>query len=721
MLKFFSMKKQGLKTFSLDSIIWLLINLTLLITPIFLLPYLIGSTTFPKFFIFSSLTLLLLFFFWLKLFFENTRFFLSPFFYFLIGLALIATLTTFFSPHPSTSFWGNYHRSDGLVCFLGYLFFAFLIYSYLKLPNKRITLMKSISLSGFLVSFLALAQYLGYIIPHFSLNPYRVSSTLGNPDPLGSFLVLTLPLTLLLALNLKSDRRLTQRVNFYFLSFSSATQLTALYLTYTRAAWIGAFFSFPLLIFYLYKAVREGKIKKSTVAYALLIIVFFQIIYFLSAPYLARQLPEFSFSFEDETYDFLSGFKSALIFRFVTLPRSAMVRMGLYYQALKVIKEKSFLGTGLDAYQFFSARYNWLLKPFYRKTMMISDRPHNDFLQMAANLGSVGLLLYLSLLVFTFLNGFKALKKSNWPDKLFLASLLTGFSGYVIQNQFSFNIIPTALLFMGFIALINSYSKQTNCLDLRPFSLSFPGSWASFFVLFLLLAVFLFSLFEISLTPLMARVVSLKAIGQVQAGNFDAAIEEAEKAVSLMSSQPEYFLILGEAYFQASQAFNQGVSDETLLDQALYYFRRAVETNSYHPFSQLKLGVSLLKAAEMTGKADYVEESIEVFKKALPLTTNPGQIYYNLGVGYYYLKNYRQAKKSFERCLEVWPEEKEAWFLLGKIAEKENNFKEALRCYEASLKYWEKEKKKSKEKGEESFWQLEEKVQEAVKRLKNKK
>lgn len=715
------MKKPGLKTFSLDSTIWLLINLTLLITPIFLLPYLIGSTIFPKFFIFSSLTLILLFFFLLKLFFENNRFFLSPLFYFLIGLALIATLTTFFSPHPSTSFWGNYHRSDGLVCFLGYLFFSFLIYSYLKLPNKKITLMKTISLSGFLVSFLALAQYLGYIIPHFSLDPYRVSSTLGNPDFLGSFLVLTLPLTLVLALNLKSDRRLTHRVNFYLFSLATATQLTALYLTYTRAAWIGAFFSFPLLIFYLYKAVREGRIKKSTVARVLLIIVFFQIIYFLSAPYLARQLPEFPFSFEDETYDFLSSFKTALISRFVTLPQTAMVRMGLYHQALKVIKEKSFLGTGLDAYQFFSARYNWLLRPFHQTTMMISDRPHNDFLQLAANLGSVGLLIYLALIIFTFFTGFKALKRSNWPDKLFLASFLTGFIGYLIQNQFSFNIIPTALFFMVFVALINSYSKQTKYLDLKPFSLSFPGSWASFLVLFLLLAFFLFLLFEISLTPLMARVISLRAVGQAQAGNFEAAIEGAEKAVNLMSSQPEYFLILGEVYFQASQAFNQGVSDEALLDQALYNFRRAVETNPYHPFSQLKLGVSLLKAAEITGKAEYVEESIEVFKKTLPLTTNPGQIYYNLGVGYYYLKNYRQAKKSFERCLKVWPEEKDAWFLLGKIAEKENNFKEALRCYEASLKSWEREKKKSKKKDEESFWQLEEKAQEAVKRLKNKK
>lgn len=708
------MKKSSLKTFPLDSLIWILINLTLIVTPLFLLPYLIPSTTFPKFFIFSSLTQILFFFFLLKLFLEKTSFSFSPFSYFLFALALVAILSTLFSPHPFTSFWGNYHRSDGLICFLGYLFFAFLTFALSLTPEQKLTLMKTLSASGFLVSFFGLAQHWGYIIPHFSRDSYRVSSTLGNPDFLGSFLVLTLPLTLSLALYFGGSESPPNRKNFYIFSLASATQLTALYLTYTRAAWIGAFLSFPFITFYLFKAIQEKRIEKAVVAQVLLIIVFFQIVYFLAAPYLARQLPEFPYGFEDETYDFLTNFKSPFLFRFVSIPQAAVERFALYRQALKVIENRSFSGTGLDTYHFFSARYNRLFKPLEKMTMMLSDRPHNDFLQVAANLGSTGLLVYLSLIIFTFFTGLKALKNSRWPNQLLLASLLTGFGGYFIQNQFSFSIIPTALFFMVCLALINSFSKTTRLLKFKPLSLSLQNSLVFYLILFLLLGTFLFLLIKISFNPLIARAIALKAVEQASAGNFEAAIEKGEKAANLMSSQPEYFILLGEVYFQASRESN----NKALLEPAFYYFRRAIEANPYHPLSQLKLGVSLLKAAEMTGKPEYVEESNEVFKKMLPLTTNPGQVYYNLGVGYYYLKNYRQARKSFKLCLEVWPEEKDAWFLLGKIAEKEKDFKEALRCYRMSLRYWEKEKKNNKEKGGESFWQLEEKVREAISRLK---
>jgi tetratricopeptide (TPR) repeat protein len=148
----------------------------------------------------------------------------------------------------------------------------------------------------------------------------------------------------------------------------------------------------------------------------------------------------------------------------------------------------------------------------------------------------------------------------------------------------------------------------------------------------------------------------------------------------------------------------------------LYFFRRAVEVNPYLRFNQLKLAVSLLQAGEATGNKAYVEEAIPEFKKVAQFSPDYFEAYYNLGVAYYYLKDFRKARFYFEKTLSLNKDEKDAWFLLGKVAEKEGKPKEALKFYERSLKVWEKEKR-LKSKGEAN-WELEEKAKEAIFKLK---
>lgn len=689
--------KAEIKALFFNSLTWLLIYLTLFLAPLCLLYPLVDSVSLPKYFFLTAASSFLLFLFFLHWLFnqENLSFFFPPFIFFLLLLSW-SLFSSLFSLHPFTAFYGNPHRYYGWLSFLAYLVFA-LAFLFLKPGQLRIvSLFKLASFSGALVSLIGLAQGAGFGLRRFSLDPARASSTLGNPVFLASFLLLTLFPTLYLVFWLPKSKNLFLKVLFFLFL---VVQLSALYLTYSRAAWGGFLLSLFLFFLFLFKLKERERLRQLLSFLLLAFLLSFSLAYLSRLLFLREEVKirEAAASAADsELLEKLPGFFPERVFlpervkeRITSAPTAFKERLELYRTALKAVNFVPFFGSGLDCYHLLLGK---IKLGFFGKSgkLRVTDRPHNDFLETAAMLGLPGLLFYLALLFYLFLKTLSFLFQVKRGETRFLVlTLFAALTSYLFSLQFSFHTLPTALYFYSFVSLLLVLlaGKEGKVLTFKspvflPFSFKALAA-ALFFCLFL------FFFYRFSLTPLSAEGLSEKAVRMAGSKLYLQAIENAEKAVGLMPGRSDYFLVLGESYRQ----WGLQSGDFSQLDMALYYFRKAVEVNPYQRFHHLKLAVSLLQAAEATGKKAYAEESIEAFKEVAKFTPDYFEVYYNLGVAYYYLEDLPQARFYLEKTLKLNQQEKDAWFLLGKVAERERKLKEALFNYRKSLELWAKEKK----------------------------
>jgi len=698
----------------IDSLIWLLIYLTLFLAPLILFPPLTSSIILPKYFFITSTSFFLFFLLFLKWLFEKAPFNVYlPFLLLLFFIFSWTLLNSSFSLHPFTAFFGNPQRYDGWLAFFSYLVFP-LTFLFLRPSRQKIVhLLKILSLSGALVSLIGLAQAAGWGIKRFSLDPARLSSTLGNPDFLASFLLLTIFPTLYLIFSFREPERIFLKSLFFS---SLVLQLSALYLTYSRGAWAAFLFFLLIFLLFLFKRAEREKTFRFLTLFFFAFFLSLPLNYFSHLQFLkkeAKTQEAAGVAGDAELLEKVPGLLPGRAReRITSAPSDFQRRLDFYQTALKAISYAPFLGSGLDSYHLLLGRMKLGFSGKSGK-LLVADRPHNDFLQTAVMLGLPGFLFYFAFLTYLCLKTLTFLFREREKENSFLAlTLFLALFSYLFYLQFVFHTPPTAFYFYSLasllVLLVGKEARETLTLEVPAF-LPFTFKLLLSGLTFLL---FLFFFYRFSFTPIYASYLSEKAVRLVSEGFYSQAIKEGEKAVSLMPQRSDFLILLGESY----RKLGLQTGDFSQLEMGLYFFRRAVEVNPYLRFNHLKLAVSLLQAGEATGNKAYVEEAIPTFKKVIQFSPDYFEAYYNLGVAYYYLKDFRKARFYFEKTLSLNKEEKDAWFLLGKVAEKEGKPKEALKFYERSLKVWEKEKRQ-KSKGEAS-WELEEKAKEAVFQLK---
>jgi len=158
-------------------------------------------------------------------------------------------LSTISSIMPMISFWGGYNRLDGTYFLILYALIFFLVRLTVHASEQLYLYVKIIVLTGFIVAVHGILQY-------FDLDPLltlgltehidnRISSMLGNPIFLGSYLVMVIPLTVMLWLReffptfrttQQSDSRLFLQLGYGLVLL---TQGVTLILTQSRGPLMG--------------------------------------------------------------------------------------------------------------------------------------------------------------------------------------------------------------------------------------------------------------------------------------------------------------------------------------------------------------------------------------------------------------------------------------------------------------------------------------------------
>jgi putative inorganic carbon (HCO3(-)) transporter len=335
-----------------------------------------------------------------------------------------AALSTVFAINRNVAVFGTYDRWEGLLTIVTYGLVFWLTVQLLTGEADARGLTWSLLLSGYVIAAVAILQsafgLLGGGYFHGANNIIRPDVTLANPDFLGIFLAMLLPVAFA---KMVSRRPITTRVlaaNLVVVLFFG------LLASFTRAAWIGAVVGVVVVL-----VLRRGR---------------FHIWPFvISASVLVVGFAVFAGIAAARPSNGGGGIGQALIARIASIADlksgTENERIATWGDTLPLIASRPIVGYGPDTFGLVYPQFERINQRF-----VLWDKPHEDALGVAASQGIIGLLAYIWILV--------AFVRAFWKGryKRGAVGLFAGWVAYVVSIQADFSWIPTSVPFWLFAA-----------------------------------------------------------------------------------------------------------------------------------------------------------------------------------------------------------------------------------------------------------------------------
>lgn len=382
--------------------------------------------------------------------------------YIFVSLVAISFLfSTIFSIHPNLSLWGDYDRQQGYYSFFSYVLFFVLVSLNLRAELIK-RLLVAVTSSALLVSLYGLAQYFSLDFLDWKESASltgRVFSSLGQPNFLGQYLIMVLPVSFyLLVRSIKEKSKWTVSLA---IGFSAVASLACLVFTYSRSAWLAALACLFVFLLYLLRNYKKTVFALISVALLCFVLLVYQGIY--------------SPKPVDGQVNIIK--RAASIFNFQQ--GSNKIRL-MYWQAAVQefsqadLKRKLFGYGGETLSSVFAKHYtsDWGV---YEKINSFPDRAHNSFFDLLLQFGLLGLAAVVFFYIFLAVISFKFLRKNfgkqNETDGLIVAIAII-LIGYFINNLFSFSLTVGYIylyLFLAILLFLMGREKEV-FVRLTPFS-----------------------------------------------------------------------------------------------------------------------------------------------------------------------------------------------------------------------------------------------------------
>lgn len=337
------------------------------------------------------------------------------------------------------------------IIFLSYFILFFLVINNIKQKQQFDIFIKLFFFTSFVVALFALLHYYG-------LDPYlkdipQLISTIGQKNWVSNYLAMIFPILFSYFLLEKNNSKI-----IYYLLLSLL--YTILIIFQSRGIWISASLTLIIGIFFLYKF-RLANILKENKRWLFLIFITFvliTIIYSTQNPLnkSTDAIPQRIISIYEDNFSSLNP------------------RLLIWNTAFEMIKDRPFLGIGIGLFKmdYLDYQAGFLEQnSYYLKYLSRAEEAHNEYLQLAAELGIIGLGIFLYILFIFYGSALKFLNKKEEgkgkKEKLISWGMLMGITCFLFHSMFTFPLHVPALGSAFFIIFALTFLYVNNFFNLE--------------------------------------------------------------------------------------------------------------------------------------------------------------------------------------------------------------------------------------------------------------
>lgn len=476
------------------------------------------------------------------------------------------------------------------------------------------------------VTFLSLFAVYQYITGHSSFSG-RAHATFVNPNSFSGYLLLTIPL--LIGLYILFEKKIEHAVLFFVLIMLSSAALLA---TGSAGRWmfLAAAIGVALIIFWMFVPAHRARLK-------ILILGFLTVLLFFLIP---------------------SAGSSPFSPKPAEISESTIDRLNIWKSTWEIIKEHPVRGVGFWNFHTIYSKYK---NPAYKNIEHYFS--HNDYLQLWAELGIIGLAVFLTLIYVYFRAGIRCLKIMSLraadlisgeaispSERIMLLSTLIGSFLMLSHTIADFDLyIPSILfLFWGYIAYSASAAGTLGLckkvrIDLDSFK--FFAKLGKNKLYILTAGIFAFSsiwLFD----PYLAHLYSERGKAYLAAGEYEKAQKYFKKAINIDPVDDSHHFNFGLALSKLS-------NDPDTLKMAEDEMKKAMEISPYRADIYFNLA-NFYREFYLKEKGHL---AAEMLKKAMELDSVDKTLNHNLGALYLQMGLYKDAITEFKKYLEFKPDD----------------------------------------------------------------
>lgn len=402
----------------------------------------------PKqfYFVFSSLTALCILFL-VILFIKKPAIVKFNYIDFALLLFSVFIIVRYFALHQ-----GNIKQEIIVLFILILIYFSVREFIFIsKSTNYLKIFLFFLILFSFVQAVIGILQLAGIL--ENKMPDFKIGGTYGNPGPFTNYLVSVIPVSLGIILLNKKKSGLDKLLKiFSFLAFISSVFI--IIFSQARTSWIAALISIFFIFNYKYSILKRINLSIKSAFVKIAIIVFLCII---------------SITIGYKLYNLKKD--------------SSLGRLFIWETTLDIIKENPVFGTG---YTTFLVEHNkkqadyFIEHPEDTKRGYLADNvlfAFNDYLEIAAENGLIGLALFLVLIILALVVKISENKDEGKDGYLFF-SVKIALVAILISSLFSYplNTLPILLNFFVYLAILSAYNEKNVEISLNKYlvkSLSF--------------------------------------------------------------------------------------------------------------------------------------------------------------------------------------------------------------------------------------------------------
>lgn len=333
-------------------------------------------------------------------------------------------------------------RWEGLVTITLYMFLFITARLYL-VPDEG--LFKIILVTAIIVSIYGILQTMNFDpFPRDVLRENwssRAFSTMGNPNFLGSYIVLIIPTSIYFYIINKNITGLTAYAILFYCLLSTGT----------RGAWLGTIASIMAFaaIHYMYFRYSKGEFTRYIILIVITMLLLALYNFYTEGAFIDRFL-----SIKRDADEFLTKGDRA--------DYSGANRGFIWKRVAELIKKRPLTGYGIE-------NLGEAFKKYYTKDMIelwnevrYLDKAHNEYLHIAVTSGIPSLLVYLTFISQIILKGLFRLKNCK-TALLILSSVI----GYMTAAFFNISVVSVAYVYWIFLGLLAGSNGNCYKFNLR--------------------------------------------------------------------------------------------------------------------------------------------------------------------------------------------------------------------------------------------------------------